>query len=499
MGKQRRADTQGRSVDRLLADFGHELPKVTPPPPETKEPRLFAPQKNVLRPYCGWQPGKVPPEVYQMTSDQAAIFWPFISAPGLKPHGAQMGVDYFSGGAFYCDPNGWVMDDDMPVSNPNVMVLGKPGMGKSATVKAFIIRMAAFGYRCLVVGDPKDEYEKLCRFFQVEPIAIGQGLANRINPLDFGPLGQGWEQLSVAEQKRRCDIVFARWLTLIRGMVGSQGVPFGPTEAKVVDSALKQVTGFAQGASSLRVTTIPELWQCLNSPPQQMIEECRYSSSQHFWDDTRALRDALAEMFQGALAGLFDGPTTIDLDWMAPIASLSLSRLEGLGDEATGMALLCLNSWARAMRELSEPGDMRVVVRDECWRQFRLGIDAVKSFDADLRLSRRDGDIQMAIAHKPSDFLSVGDAGSQAVQIAKDMFHLADTKILLGQDQEVANQLGELLGINPMAQQLVTGWCRQEKGRALWIAGERYFKVKTILHPVEEQLTWTQDALEAAA
>ena len=36
------------------------------------------------------------------------------------------------------------------------------------------------------------------------------------------------------------------------------------------------------------------------------------------------------------LKGLFDDHTSIALDWTAPIQSLSLSRLEGLGDEATG-------------------------------------------------------------------------------------------------------------------------------------------------------------------
>jgi len=38
---------------------------------------------------------------------------------------------------------------------------------------------------------------------------------------------------------------------------------------------------------------------------------------------------------------------------------------------------------------------------------MRLGTDAVKSLDADLRLSRRDGAIQIVVAHKPSDMLTV--------------------------------------------------------------------------------------------
>ena len=138
------------------------------------------------------------------------------------------------------------------------------------------------------------------------------------------------------------------------------------------------------------------------------------------------------------------------------------------------------------------------MVRDESWKQLRLGPDAVKSFDADLRLSRRDGDIQFAVAHKPSDLLSAGDAGSQATAIAKDLLHLADIKILHGQDQAVADELERLLGLGPLATQLVTGWAMQGKGRALWTIGERHYKVQTVLHPTEHALAYTNDALDAA-
>jgi hypothetical protein len=195
------------------------------------------------------------------------------------------------------------------------------------------------------------------------------------------------------------------------------------------------------------------------------------------------------------LAGLFDDHTTITVDWRAPIQSLSLSRLEPLGDEAVGIALLCLNSWGRGIRELADPGDARIVVRDESWKQLRLGVEAVKSFDGDMRLSRSTGDIQCAIGHKPSDPLSAGDTGSQAVAIAKDLLHLADIKILHGQDHAIAAELDGLLGLGPIAQDLVTGWAMQGKGRALWCVGDQLHKVQTVLHPAEHALTYTNDAL----
>jgi len=504
--RTRTAQQGGRDMSRLLSDFGHDLPSVPVVEKPVKEPRLFhhAPRRGALKPGRGWTPASAPVSAWRMTSDQAPVFWPFISTPGLPPTGAQMGIDMLSGGPFYADPLGWVLDDAVPVTNPNIFSFGKPGRGKSATTKAFCLRMMDFGYRVLVLGDPKDEYEPLCRFLGVEPFAIGHGLPTRINPLAFGPLLQGWDQLGPEAAQGRAAIVFGRWLTLVRGLVGSQRigeqrVPFGPSDEVVVKAALQYLTGYAQGNSRMRETTIPQLWHLLDNPTAELIAECRYAGERHFLDSTRLVRDALGQLVSGALAGLFDDHTSIDVDWAAPIQSLSLSRLEALGDEAVGIALTCLNSWGRGMREMAAPGDLRVVVRDESWKQLRLGPEAVKSFDADLRLSRRDGDVQFAVAHKPSDLLSAGDTGSQAVAIAKDLLHLADVKILHGQDLGVARELETLLGLGPMSRDLVTGWAMQGKGRALWCVGEQTYKVQTVLHPVERDLTFTNQAIAGAA
>ena len=495
----------GRGVDRLLSDFGHDLPAANPPPSREREPRLFhpAPARGHAQAGRGWSPTSAPVSVWRMSADQAPALWPPFPAPALPPHGAHMGIDFWSGASFYADPAGWVLDPTIPVTNPNVFVLGKPGQGKSATVKAICLRMTAFGYRILIVGDPKDEYESLCTALGAEPIAIGEGLGNRINPLSLGPLGQGWNQLSADEARRRATIIFGRWLTLIRGLVGSQkigevNVPFGPSEEAVINAALATLTGYDTGNTTLTETTVPQLWHLLDNPTRDLVNGCHYASLQHFIDSTRLLRDALGMLVNGTLRGLFDGPTTIDLDWTAPVQSLSLSRLEGLGDEVTGMALICLNSWARAMRELAEPGDSRIVVRDESWKQMRLGIDAIKSFDADLRLSRRDGDIQVAVAHQLSDFHTGGDAGSQSRAIAEGMLHLADTKILHGQDQHPAEDLDAALKLGPIATDVLVGWARHARGRALWCVGEGRYKVQTLLTPAELELTFTNQALSGA-
>ena len=170
------------------------LPRHQPPSRRpTSRARLFTAsrrrRRGLRQPGHGWAPTLPPLAGYQITSDQTPVLWPLIAGHGLPPTGAPMGFDVLSGGAFYCDPLGWVIDDTIPVTNPNVFIFGKPGRGKSALVKAFLLRMIRFGYRSLVLGDVKDEYEDLARALGVEPYRIGPGLPGRINPLDPGPLG----------------------------------------------------------------------------------------------------------------------------------------------------------------------------------------------------------------------------------------------------------------------------------------------------------------------
>jgi len=49
-----------------------------------------------------------------------------------------------------------------------------------------------------------------------------------------------------------------------------------------------------------------------------------------------------------------------------------------------------------------------------------------------------------------------------------------------------------------MAQDLITGWAMGGRGRALWMVGDQEYKVQVVRTPLEQALTWTNDALAAA-
>ncbi|WP_018256005.1 hypothetical protein [Salinispora mooreana] len=493
----------GRSLADLVTDHGGQLPAPAPAPAgidRTRESRLLrpdAPRRGRRRKGHGWAPVPAPLAVYRASSAEIGGIFPFVTSNGLPPTGALIGYDALTGGGFYCNPVGWVLDQI--VSNPNLIFFGKPGQGKSTAVKLFLLRSMLFGARTLIAGDVKAEYEVLCRAVGVEPISLGLGLTARINPLDLGPLGAGWTALPAAERTSRAALIFARWVVLLKALIGARGVEVSPADEHALATVLADRSGWANGDGRLRTVTIPEIHDALARPTPELAHACRYASQQHMIDETRQATDALGALVRGALAGLFDAETTIDLDWNAPIQSLSLKRLTDLGDEAIGVALACTNSWARAMTDLRQPGQITIVVRDEVWRQMRLGIGAVQSLDADLRLSRNDGEVQLVVAHKPSDLLSVGAAGSQEVAIARDMMALCDTKVMFAQDPGIAEELSELVGLGDIARDWVSGWARQRVGRAVWRVGDRLCKVTTVRTASEEELTYTNTALVATS
>src|SRR4051812_42690188 len=135
----------------------------------------------------GWTGLAAPLAVYRASTAQACGVYPLLAADGVPPVGAYVGPDLLSGGAFYAHPVEWLRRG--LVTNPNVIVFGEPGRGKSGVIKTLVWRLAAYGVRPLIAGDPKEEYEPVVRAMGGEPIALGLGKPARLNPLDAGPLG----------------------------------------------------------------------------------------------------------------------------------------------------------------------------------------------------------------------------------------------------------------------------------------------------------------------
>jgi hypothetical protein len=480
-----------RGAGELLSMFGAAhapAPPVVAPPEERsgRVNRPIAPRRGRAAAGQGWAPveaaARLP--VYQAATAEVGGLFPLLAANGVPAVGARMGYDTLSGGAFYCHPVEWLLRG--LATNPNLVLFGEPGRGKSSTVVAFALRMMLFGIKTLISGDVKGEYTPLLHALGITPIALGRGSPARLNALDLGPLASRWDGWSATRQREELAGVLGRWVKLLAALAETQGYSPTVTDEAVLAAVLRRLIGAADGYTTLKPITIPDVARELAHPTDELWAQARFAGRREFLDHTRQITDALTNLVVGPLAGLFDEPTNFALDFDAPIQSMDLSLLRSRGDQAIAVALTCLGSWSSLITDLQDDGEIRIVVRDEVWRQMRLGLRAVQAVDSDLRLSRAERKIQLLVMHKPSDLLSVGAAGSQEVAIAKDLLALCSTRILLGQSTRVADELATDLALSEREQDVTTGWAMERKGRALWkIENTPGFKVQTVLSATE--------------
>ena len=182
-----------------------------------------------------------PVPVFRGSTAQVQGLYPWLYGAGLPPVGAYMGIDCLTGGAFSCHPLAWL--EAGAVGNPNVVVTGEPGVGKSATIKALALRLMPFGVRALVLGDLKNEYAPVARALGVEPVELGPGLPGRLNPLDAGPLGEGLPAEGAQLAERLAEIHRRRLVLLCSLAAMRLGRALTPTEESAVSLAIHEASG----------------------------------------------------------------------------------------------------------------------------------------------------------------------------------------------------------------------------------------------------------------
>jgi hypothetical protein len=495
--RSRKGTRHAPGIAELVDTHGPPL-AVTPAPQEpggtdSKETinRRAAPRRGFAATGCGRSAvGDPRLKPYRADLPNAGGLYPLLATPGLPPAGALLGRDLQAGGGFYCDPIEWVLRKI--VANPNIFILGKTGRGKTSTILALALRLMAFGVKVLVAGDVKGEYTHAARALGADPPVLGDGSGRKINPLDAGLLTQRHTGLDTAETIQARDDVVARWLGILTGLCSYAGRELTGTDHVVLSQILRDAAGIEAGADVLSPVTIPAVHHWLANPSRAMITGHRFANRQHFLDHLRPVTDALSKLIRGELAGLFDGETTYAIDWAAPIVSMDLSKVKARGPGATGIALACLGAWFRSAVDTRAPGEIRMIVRDELWQQIGLGVGMVRAVNEEIRLSRDEQIISVLCMHKPDD---ARGGGPEAADIAENLLSLADTRVLLGEDSGIADQLAEKLGLSDQELQLIRTWAMGDVGRTLWKVGNTGYQVEMVRTAAEKQLMETNAKL----
>jgi hypothetical protein len=404
------------------------------------------------------------------TTAQIAGIYPFVVDAGLDAPGMFIGRHVWSGNSFTFDV--FELYRQQVIENPNFAVFGAVGSRKSSLLKTLISRGSAFGYQAAVPCDPKGEYTRLARRLGCEPTYIGPGMSTRLNPLDAPPRPRGIHDHDWAREVKR-----ARSALLASLIETAKGVPLTPPEHTAIDLALDVVSRQITGATTDRWAT-PLLPQVLDAMTEPSEDDCvgLPMTAVELRDASRDATLTLRRLTNGALGGLFDGPTTSPLDFDKPIAVLNLERVQG-SDEMIALIMTCAQGWMEAAL-MRQDGVQRYVVYDECWRLMRFA-GLVRRLSAQQKLARQWGCANAIVAHRISDLLS---ASPDSVETAKGLLAETSTRILYKQPTDQVSATQQALGLTDVAADLLP---RLDPGFALWLIGQRAFYVEHVVGDME--------------
>lgn len=312
------------------------------------------------------------------------------------------------GGAFVLDP----FDAYAAglITNPNVVVAGSIGAGKSTVVKMVLDRALERGRRAVVV-DPKGEYADLARAYGATPVALGR---------------DGWcDPLGVDDDS----------LVLLRSVLATaRGAPLDAEEHYELERAWAGVRG---RPTRVLAALAERLAPALDGPSGA----------------ARSVALALRRLTDGDLARLFDGPGDA-LDLAGELVVIDLSAQWS----SHRLPLAALSAVAAAQRVASQ-GSLGYLVLDESWVLLQ-DATAMAWLQGSWKLARARGLCHVLVLHRFSDALTAGERDSAQRERARGLLRECETALLFRQPPPEAAEIAAALGLAAVEERALSALAR---------------------------------------
>jgi hypothetical protein len=454
---RRNLDRDSRTTDRTQARAGRRGPIAS----STAAPAVGERRPQALR---TWLPLRLP--AHRASSARLAGAYPFLTGAAPGAEGVPIGIDAYSGTTAAFDP--WHLYGQGQLTNPNVLLAGVIGQGKSALAKSLAVRSVPFGIHTYVPCDVKGEWARVANAIDGGVVLqIGLGSTTRLNPLDPGPKPNGvavgeW-QLAVTARRRQLLNAVAE-TTLSRGL--------HPAERTALDVALEHAS------VATDQVCLPAVVDALQDPPPQLAQR-EHTTVAELAAAGSDVHHGLRRLVRGDLAGLFDGPSTTQLDTSAPMVVLDLSQLAstGIATDLVGLVMTCASAWLESA--IADPmGGRRWVIYDEAWRLLHI-VPLVRRMQAQWKLSRAYGIANMIVIHRLSDLDAAGAGDSEARALAEGLLTDCSTRIIYRQESDQLGRVADKLGLARPERELLPHLAR---GSGLWKIGRSSHVIHHRLH-----------------
>jgi DNA helicase HerA-like ATPase len=410
------------------------------------------------------------PPPHRATSARLQAVYPFMSEAGLGGDGPVVGRDLLGGGSFCFDP--WALYRRGLVTNPNLLVIGQVGRGKSTFVKSLVWRQIAFGRQAWIL-DPKGEYGPLASALGIEPLKLQPGGAVRLNPLELAGTAASWDDVLLLT-RRRAELVCSL-------AESSLGRPLTPVERTATELAVRW------SSANLDIPTLTDVVRLLLEPPSDLSAEMRMDQVS-LAADGRAVAFELRRLVEGDLAGMFDGSTSAGVNLSEPVVVIDLSNV--YSSPALPLLMTCATGWMQSVLGRRDQVK-RLVVIDEAWAILH-DVATARWLRSAFKLSRSFGVSNIAVVHRLSDLRAAGSNGSIQQSLAEGLVADSETRVIFGQPPSEAAVTSQLLSLSETERDAVV---HLPRGVALWKVGERSFLVEHIVGRMESSLVDTDAAM----
>ncbi len=337
-----------------------------------------------------------------LTTSSTAIFVPFTTQELFQTGSEAL---YYGLNAL---SNNLIMVDRKRLKNPNGLILGTPGSGKSFSAKREIANVFLATADDIVICDPESEYFPLVRRFHGQVIKISPISGDYINPMDIN--------LNYSDDENplslKSDFILSLCELIVGGRDGLQ-----PVEKTVIDRAVRLV--YRRYLADPKPENMPILGDLYNALLQQGEKEAHHIAT------------ALEIYVSGSL-NVFNHRTNVDIG-----NRLVCYDIKDLGKQLKKIGMLIVQDqvWGRVTANRAEGKSTRYYVDEfhlllkeeqtaaysvEIWKRFRKwgGIPTgVTQNVKDLLASR-----EIANIFENSDFVyMLNQAGGDRKILAKQL------------------------------------------------------------------------------
>ena len=393
-----------------------------------------------------------------MTTSSTAIFVPFTTQELFQTgkEALYYGLNALS--------NNLIMVDRKKLKNPNGLILGTPGSGKSFSAKREIANAFLVTDDDVIVCDPEAEYTALVKKFEGQVIKISPSSTQYINPMDINA-NYSEEDNPIA---LKADFILSLCELIVGGKEGLQ-----PVEKTVIDRCVHQIY------QTYFENPVPE-----NMPVLQDLYEALLRQ-----DEKEAHHVATAlEIYVTGSLNLFNHRTNVDIN--NRLVCFDIKQL-GKQLKKLGMLIVQDQTWNRVTINRAEKKATRYYM-DEFHLLLKEEQTAAYSVEIWKRF-RKWGGIPTAITQNVKDLL--------ASREVENIFENSDFVLMLNQAQGDRTILAKQLNISPQQMKYVT---HTEAGEGLLFYGnvilpfvDRFPTDLELYRIMTTKLTEVQEAKEA--